>query len=684
MKLWHIPVLRIEGVFEVKKFLILFVILINIAVKIPVNASPYVSYNYDNFGDALPSQAGYNVEKTFLYDFSEPKDLFFSGENFYIADTGNNRIVVLDSELDSVVKVYDKFTMPDGSETSLNQPESVFVSEECIYIADTQNNRILVSDFDAEIISEIEKPVSGIYDQNKTFQPSEILADKAGNIYTILNNITSGCAMFSKQGEFIGFYGANHSEVNARTIRNYFVSEKKKSRRKRNIPAGINNFDTDGEFIYTCTENSEKTVDIIKKLNAAGKNIFADRELHFGDYEPKRNTAGYSKPSICDVDVSENGSINCIDSETGHIFQYDRECRLLFVMGNISEQSGGFESPAAIETAGNNIYVLDSKKNNITVFSETDFGTTVHKAVDLYNSGYYQEALDLWYDVLKYDGNYSYAYNGVAYALLRNGEYKSSMKYSKLADNSELYNKAFEEYRSVFLKDNAVKIFFIIIAVILIIIFRKKFIFVSDRKNWLEYTIKHPFEGFEDMRWKKSGSLKTAFIIIVLFFFGEIASERLYGFQFIAEYYRTFNIIPYIIKSIVLFMVWTVGNWSVCTLLDGEGTMKNICIYSAYSIVPYVVQMYINVILSHVMVRDEYVFMELIEIIGTVWSVIMIFSAVKAVHQYSVKRTFTAVFLTIVAMFIMLVLLILFMVLIQQIWLFVSAVFTEIIYRFRV
>lgn len=669
-----------------KKFLILFVILISITVKLPVNASPYVSYNYDNFGDALPSQAGYTVKKNVSYGFSEPEDLFFSGENFYVADTGNNRIVVLDSELDSVVKVYDRFTMPDGSETSLSQPEGVFVSEECIYIADTRNNRILVSDFDAEIISEIEKPVSEVYDQKKTFQPSEILADKSGNIYTILNNITAGCAMFSKQGEFIGFYGANRSEVNAGTIRNYFVSEKKKSRRKRNIPTGIDNFDTDGEFIYTCTESSEKTVDIIKKLNASGKNIFADRELHFGDYEPKHNTSSYSKPSICDIDVSENGSINCIDSETGHIFQYDRECRLLFVMGNISGQSGGFESPSAIETAGNSIYVLDSKKNNITVFSETDFGSAVHKAVYLYNAGYYPEALDLWYEVLKYDGNYSYAYNGLAYALLRNGDYRSSMKYARFADNSELYNKAFEEYRSDFLKDNAGKIFIFIIAVIFAVIFIKKYVKIktSDRKNWIEYTMKHPFEGFEDMRWKKSGSLKTAFIIIVLFFFGAIARDRLYGFQFIAEYDRTFNIIPYIIKSILLFTAWTVGNWSVCTLLDGEGTMKNICIYSAYSIVPYVAQIYINVILSHVMVRDEYVFMEIIETVGTVWSIIMIFSAVKAVHQYSVKKTFTAVLLTVVAIFIMLVLLILFMVLIQQIWLFVSMVFTEIIYRFRV
>lgn len=80
----------------------------------------------------------------------------------------------------------------------------------------------------------------------------------------------------------------------------------------------------------------------------------------------------------------------------------------------------------------------------------------------------------MWYEVLKYDGNYSYAYNGLAYAFLRNGNYRSSMKYARLADNSELYNKAFEEYRSVFLKDNAGKIFIVIIVMAVTILFRKR------------------------------------------------------------------------------------------------------------------------------------------------------------------------------------------------------------------
>lgn len=202
--------------------------------------------------------------------------------------------------------------------------------------------------------------------------------------------------------------------------------------------------------------------------------------------------------------------------------------------------------------------------------------------------------------------------------------------------------------------------------------------------EWVKHSITHPAEGFEDMRWKKAGSLKIAFAIVLLLFLAQIADGRLYGFQFGISYDKTFNIIPYIVKSIVIFGAWVVGNWAVCTLLDGEGTMKNICIYSAYALIPYIAQIFINVLLSHILIQDEAVFMQAIRIIGVGWSVILLFSAIKSVHQYSFGKTVFAIILTIVAMMIMLFLLVLFMSLIQQVYIFISTIYTEISYRVRV
>ena len=201
--------------------------------------------------------------------------------------------------------------------------------------------------------------------------------------------------------------------------------------------------------------------------------------------------------------------------------------------------------------------------------------------------------------------------------------------------------------------------------------------------QWVAHAITHPVEGFEDMRWKKSGSLKIAFFIICMLFLANIANERLYGFNHYVPYDKIFNVVPYIVKSFVVFGAWTVGNWAVCTLLDGEGTMKNICIYSAYALVPYVTQLLVNTLLSHFLIRDEAVFISIITIIGTGWSAILLFSAIRSVHQYSAAKTIFAIALTIGAMLIMLFLLVLLISLIQQVAIFFSTLFMEITYRIR-
>ena len=205
-----------------------------------------------------------------------------------------------------------------------------------------------------------------------------------------------------------------------------------------------------------------------------------------------------------------------------------------------------------------------------------------------------------------------------------------------------------------------------------------------NQGQFVKHVILHPFEGFEDLRWKKKGSMKIAFVIIVLLFIQQVAYSRLYGFQYYSSYDKIFNIVPYIFRSFILFGVWVVANWAMCTLFDGEGSMKNIFIYSAYALIPYIGGYLIGTVLSHFLIRDEYIFIQAFEIIGLYWSFVLALSAMKAVHQFSFGKTIALILLTLVAMVAMLFLLVLLLTLFQQILIFIFSIYTELSYRLRV
>lgn len=473
------------------------------AMTLPAAADePYDVYNYNNFDEAVPSQAGYLAERSIsgldlgITALSAPADLFKDkADFFYIVDSGNNRIVKVDPDFTKAVAILDRFTMPDGSETTLKNPKGIYVSPDTglIYIADNENARALIVNADLQVQQVITKPSSAVYDQQLTFLPQKILCDNAGNVYIVLGNTTKGAAMFDAEGTFIGYYGANTVQATAEVIANHFwnaiASEEEKKYRTRSTPTAFDNFDIDTEkgFIFTSTSASSSNSDIVKKVNPEGQNLFSYMSgTTWGDLFATWYSGTNYKSKIVDIDIGDNGTINCLDTTTGRVFQYDEEASLEFIFGTTGDQVGAFTQGgvAALETKGANaeqIYVLDSGKGTVTEFAETEFGSIVHKANALYNDGYYEEALEPYLEVLKRDGNFVEANYGISAAYYNMGMYRESMKYAKKADASERYNRAFERYRSQFLKAHLAEI--LIGIVVLVIGIKAGKYFLKKRKS---------------------------------------------------------------------------------------------------------------------------------------------------------------------------------------------------------
>lgn len=470
---------------------------------------PYNPYSYDKWGDPVPSQSGYKVEsvlsgKQMGFDgFCDPKSKFFISESepdnlneakdiFYleelnqlwIADSGNNRIICLDAGTNTVEGVYHS----DGN-MNFSSPNGVFAKYDnenditYLYVADYNNSRVCkceVRDYKTlRNIKNYTKPDSELYN-SKVFNPDKVLVDGADNVYTVVGSVTTGACIFDSDGEFMGFYGANRVEpslkVTAQKFWRKIATQKALDTMKRSVPVEYKNFDIDKDgFIYTVTEAANASTDAVKKVNAAGNNIWDNAQVNrvtFGDYNQSAvNISGNVKLStkLTDIDISGDEYINVLDYQTGRVFQYNQNCELIFIFGAKSEtsnQKGSFKAPNALESVGNDIYILDGAKNDITIYTETVFGEYVHSAVKLYEDGEYTESAEIWQEVVKRDGGYNLAYVGLGKACIYSGEYKQAMKYFKISQSRKNYDKAYEYYREQWLSEH----FGIISAVIIVLV----------------------------------------------------------------------------------------------------------------------------------------------------------------------------------------------------------------------
>jgi len=490
---------------------------------------PYDGYNYDWWGDPVPSQNGYVVDKVItgadigVGDLKEPGDMFVSENNMvYIADTaytnsatdGKGRIVVTDSnfKLEAAIEYLDFSNVQDWvaeqdkklddelmteanhkkiTDIYFDGPSGVFVDEDdVVYVADNANDRVVSFTIEGEGLDAYGKvkhvytrPDSDVYDASTTFNPSKVLVDAANNVYVCIKSITKGAVVFSESGEFNGYFGANRVEATADVLLNAFwkliFNREQIKKMKKNVPVEISNFDIDSDnFIYTVTESKTVETDIIKKLNSAGTNIFINlgySENTFGDYLTKYYRGQTYSSQITDVDIGENGTINLLDLKTGRVFQYDNECNLLFIFGGIGAQKGTFRTVNAVESMGTNVYVLDGRKASITAFKQTEFGSIVHEAITLFNRGKYAEARIPWEEVIRRDSNYWLAYIGLGNAYLNEGLYDEAMEYFEY--NSKVgYNDAFKGWRMDFVRDN-----FTLIAVVLVGLLAAVYIIASVR-----------------------------------------------------------------------------------------------------------------------------------------------------------------------------------------------------------
>ena len=208
-----------------------------------------------------------------------------------------------------------------------------------------------------------------------------------------------------------------------------------------------------------------------------------------------------------------------------------------------------------------------------------------------------------------------------------------------------------------------------------------KELFSKEKGSYFGYTLTHPMDGFYWIRHKEYGSVPIAVLMVILFSIS-FSLNRLYA-SFVVNQTdpRSVNSLTELAGVLVLFLLVCVGNWSITCLMDGEGRFKDIIIAVGYGITPATVGYVIATLLSKVIADNEQAFYGLVIAIGIAYAVILVLMGIMQVHNYTLGKTLTTLFLTFVAVLIIIFLALLLFNLVNQVITFFKSIYLELIFR---
>ncbi|HPA60448.1 MAG TPA: YIP1 family protein [Clostridia bacterium] len=196
------------------------------------------------------------------------------------------------------------------------------------------------------------------------------------------------------------------------------------------------------------------------------------------------------------------------------------------------------------------------------------------------------------------------------------------------------------------------------------------------------YILGRPFKGFEEMKTEHRGSMLYAVTMFILSALMNIVEFVYTGF--LVNYNN-----PYMINSIFLAMVtifpvvlFVVANWSVTTLLEGKGRMKDIFMVLMYAMFPFLLLRLVSLFLTNVLTLEEMMVSYTLVSIGSVLMFAYMFIGLISVHEYSFGAAIGSLLLTVVAMMIIVFILMLLFTLAADVVDFVRVVYKELMLKF--
>lgn len=650
------------------------------------------SYTYNAQNAVVPTPGPYHVKATLGGELSlkEPCALFGYGGALYILDAGNARIAVLNTEY--TFERYINLTNADGTAYASAELTDLFIKDDALFVVDRANECILKTTMTGEILRTFTAPSQTDGGEKRSFIPLECVVDGAGYIYVLLENEYRGLMVLDAEGAYVTYFGSVNVSVNAQVLKTMFwrrfMTEEQIEGTSQYVPGGYNGITmTEDGFIYAVRGISSSDSELVCKLNSSGKNVLT----YTGSFGEKKQAKGAST-AFSAIAVDGDGFIAAIDQTTKKIFRYTPDGYLMYAFAGSGDAYGLFDQPSAIAYNGSDLLVADAGTGLITVFGAEEFTRLVDEAEGLYRKARFKEAEDIWRQVLSIDGNYQLALVGIGKVAEAEKQYTAAMRYYRRGGSKNDYSSAFEKQRSAM-----VGRYFpwfaaaVIVGVTLWAVLKRRRIRLhgavkrdyehGTKAQYIRFAVLHPFDGYSQLRYNHQENPVYALWVAALLFFVSCLNYNYNGFIFNADDPEQFNMLIVLGSTVGIALLFVLCEWLLSTFFDGKGTLPQILCGVCYSLIPMILGKAVVLLLTNVFTVNEAFFIGAISTLTTLWSLALIFIAMKEIQQYSFTKNILSLLVTAAGVLAVVFLIVLFFNLMAQFISFVSAVVQEVFSR---
>lgn len=683
---------------------------------VPYNTFTY--WNHANTNNAVRTRGMYDFKKVYtaadlgVSGFSELSDVSVSKNNeLFLLDGGSGTVYVFDQEY-HLIRNFKQLNDPATGEAAVdpntNAPynyekaKGITVGpDNLVYICDTNNARLLVADQQGNFVRAIYLPESTLIPSDFTYAPLKVAIDSSNYIYVLSDGSYYGAILYSPDGDFLGFYGANTVTTTVvqalkKLWEKLTMTDEKMANRARELPYQFTDLYVDkADFVYTATGTTKGGVERgqIKRLSPGGTNILDSATETFGMKAGSGLRSGTLYSDMKGLAVNHDNIVYTFDASTGTVFVYDQQNNLLNAFGGGSgvggKQKGTFQGLVAIDLfTDNEIVLLDSRRSTISSFTLNDYGKLMLQATSLTENGDYAAALPVWEELLTMDRSSQVVYSGIAKAYLSSGEYEKSMQYAKDGFDYKTYSSAFEYVRRASIERNInwfLPVMILVIAALVALhLYKKKkgiHFIKNEELKLLRRVMLHPADVFADVKQKGRGSVLIGVILIALYYVTATIKETHSGFLYRNPSVTSFNSALVLLQTIGIVVLWTVCNWAVCTLFSGKGKMKEIFLVITYSLIPLIISNIVYTICSNFFLASESTFLSIFATIMQLFTAFILIAGTLVVHDYSFGEFVGTGILTVLGILIVIFLMIAVFILVQQMLTFIGTIWRELFYR---